>query len=431
MNRNKLSWSEHYADRPVNPQQAALWQAQIQPPAPPVAPSPSQGSGPGIRNPWIDGLPRRARGSRRGLVIFLLLLALLLGVSILYGVLIGPPDYYYAPGGSDSSSLLSDGGMETSIPTISGGSTRLVLTEVHGASLTAGEVFQKVNPAVVSVIAADGSGGASIGTGVLFTSDGFFLTNAHVIDGATSCTALLSDGRQYEARLVGYDYMRDVAVLKAIDAVGLPAAELGDSSTLSVGDKVYAIGNPLGLELRSTLTDGIVSYIDRDVRIGGRTMTLIQTNAALNKGNSGGPLINEYGQVIGINAAKMSAGTGETGVEGLGFAIPTETVAYLANQILEYGHSLADTSLGITVQAIGETGDEVQGVLVVMVNEGSCAEAAGVQPGDVIIAADNQAVTTTGDLLAVRRGHSPGEKMDLTILRGTNTLTLTVVLDAL
>ena len=98
---------------------------------------------------------------------------------------------------------------------------------------------------------------------------------------------------------------------------------------------------------------------------------------------------------------------------------------------MEYGHSLADTSLGITVQAIGETGDEVQGVLVVMVNEGSCAEAAGVQPGDVIIAADNQAVTTTGDLLAVRRGHSPGEKMDLTILRGTDTLTLTVVLDAL
>ena len=98
---------------------------------------------------------------------------------------------------------------------------------------------------------------------------------------------------------------------------------------------------------------------------------------------------------------------------------------------MEYGHYLADTSLGITVQAIGETGDEVQGVLVVMVNEGSCAEAAGVQPGDVIIAADNQAVTTTGDLLAVRRGHSPGEKMDLTILRGTDTLTLTVVLDAL
>ena len=327
--------------------------------------------------------------------------------------------------------LLSDGGMETSIPTISGGSTRLVLTEEHGASLTAGEVFEKVNPSVVSVIAADGSGGASIGTGVLFTSDGFFLTNAHVIDGATDCTALLSDGRQYEAKLVGYDYMRDIAVLKAIDAVGLPTAELGDSNTLSVGDKVYAIGNPLGLELRSTLTDGIVSYIDRDVRIGGRTMTLIQTNAALNKGNSGGPLINEYGQVIGINAAKMSAGTGETGVEGLGFAIPTETAAYLANQILQYGHSLADTSLGITVQAIGEPGDEVQGVLVVTVNESSCAEAAGVWPGDVITAADGQTVTTTSDLLAVRRSHSPDEEMELTILRGTDTLTVVVILDAL
>ena len=225
--------------------------------------------------------------------------------------------------------------------------------------------------------------------------------------------------------------MRDIAVLKAIDTVGLPTAELGDSNTLSVGDKVYAIGNPLGLELRSTLTDGIVSYIDRDVRIGGRTMTLIQTNAALNKGNSGGPLINEYGQVIGINAAKMSAGTGETGVEGLGFAIPTETAAYLANQILQYGHSLADTSLGITVQAIGEPGDEVQGVLVVTVNKGSCAEAAGVWPGDVITAADGQTVTTTSDLLAVRRSHSPDEEMELTILRGTDTLTVVVILDAL
>lgn len=240
---------------------------------------------------------------------------------------------------------------------------------------------------------------------------------------------LLADDRRYEAQLVGYDQKRDVAVLKAIDAADLPTAEIGDSTRLVEGDKVYAIGNPLGLELRGTLTDGIVSAINRDVKVGDRTMTLIQTNAALNEGNSGGPLINEYGQVVGLNVVKMSAGIGETVVEGLGFAVPSETVAYLANQILEYGAPLPDTSLGITVYAIGEEDGEVCGLMVYEVIDGSCADQAGIRPGDVILSADGEATLKTADLLAVRRSHAPGDEMELTVLRGIETITVTVILD--
>ena len=156
-------------------------------------------------------------------------------------------------------------------------------------------------------------------------------------------------------------------------------------------------------------------------------MTLIQTNAALNEGNSGGPLINEYGQVVGLNTVKMSANAGETGIEGLGFAIPADTVAYLANQILEYGET-RPTSLGITVQPINENGQ--QGLLVVEVTPGSCSEKAGIQAEDVILSADGRETRSTSDLLTVRRSHVPGEEMTITLLRGGETLTVTVVLDA-
>ena len=151
----------------------------------------------------------------------------------------------------------------------------------------------------------------------------------------------LADGSIFDAALVGYDAEQDLAVIKAQDtdgraAQGLPAAEFGDSDALSVGDPVYAIGNPLGVELRGTLTDGIVSAINRDVAVDGVTMTLIQTNAALNNGNSGGPLINVYGQVVGINTMKMGSSS-TTSVEGLGFAIPISSTAYMINDLIAHG----------------------------------------------------------------------------------------------
>lgn len=433
MERKERKWNDHYADRPVNEQQALLWQQQTRPqPATQYRPQQQACSGAevqdgAVRNPWLENLPKAApRGRKKGLAIFAALIALMLGATAAYWAAFGLPertneDVFFGELNARKETI--------TIPVISGGDTRLTLRKEHGDPLTAQEIYQKVNPAVVVVMAAQENGSAALGTGVIFTGDGFLLTNAHVIQGGQSCMILLSDDRRYEAKLVGYDEKRDVAVLKAIDAADLPTAEIGDSTQLVEGDKVYAIGNPLGLELRGTLTDGIVSAINRDVKVDGRTMTLIQTNAALNEGNSGGPLINEYGQVIGLNVVKMSAGVGETVVEGLGFAVPSETVEYLANQILQYGEPLPDTSLGIMVYSVGEEDSDVHGLMVYEVIDGSCAGEAGLRPGDVILSADGEVTLKTADLLAVRRSHAPGEAMVLAVLRGLDTITVTVILD--
>ncbi|MDY4966460.1 MAG: trypsin-like peptidase domain-containing protein [Dysosmobacter sp.] len=206
---------------------------------------------------------------------------------------------------------------------------RVELAAGHGEALTAEEVYARVNPATVTVVCDVSDTSASVGTGVIITADGYVLTNHHVVAGGRNCTVTLSDNVQYEAKYVVSDEVNDLAVLKIVDARDLPTAELGDSSLLTVGETVYAIGNPLGVELRGTFTDGLVSALDRDVDVDGRTMTLIQTNAALNSGNSGGPLINQYGQVVGINTIKMMSEF--SNIEGLGFAIPTQAIRRVVN----------------------------------------------------------------------------------------------------
>ena len=163
---------------------------------------------------------------------------------------------------------------------------RVELAAGHGEALTAEEVYARVNPATVTVVCDVSDTSASVGTGVIITADGYVLTNHHVVAGGRNCTVTLSDNVQYEAKYVVSDEVNDLAVLKIVDARDLPTAELGDSSLLTVGETVYAIGNPLGVELRGTFTDGLVSALDRDVDVDGRTMTLIQTNVALNSGNS-------------------------------------------------------------------------------------------------------------------------------------------------
>ncbi len=367
---------------------------------------------------------------RRGVWLFAAMLAVLVGATVIYSSFVEPAPF--VPDGSRGGSYEALDSREdgTTIPKTDGGSARLQMVRTHGEALTAKEIFQRVNPAVVTVAAVHKGGTASIGTGVIFTADGYLLTNAHVIEGGESCMVLLPDGRRYDASLVGYDLDEDVAVLKAMDASDLPTAEIGNSADLMEGDKVYAIGNPLGLELRNTLTDGIVSAVNRKVTVEGRVMTMIQTNAALNAGNSGGPLINEYGQVIGLNTVKMVTGFGEADVEGLGFAIPSETVEYLANQILRHGQSLPETSIGVTVSPLDRDGNRVEGLYVHIVAVGSCADTAGIRPDDIILTADGVPVTETYELLAVRHAHAPGEALVLTVRRGEETFTAAVVLDA-
>ena len=311
-----------------------------------------------------------------------------------------------------------DGTGETHIPAYpSGGDFRLRLTEGGETVLSAGEVYAMVNPTVVTVVSYLPSGSAGVGTGVIMSADGYIVTNFHVVEGGESCDVLLSNNYRCEAKIVGYDQENDLAVLK-VEETELPAAEFGSSDLLSVGDKAYAIGNPLGLKLRGTLTDGIISAINRDVDVDGVTMTLIQTNAALNSGNSGGPLINQYGQVVGINAVKMvSNEQGEAIVEGLGFAIPSSTVAHIVNCLIATGEVTAEPILGITVQGQIVLEDGTVGIVVVEVNEGYGGEIAGIRPGDAVVAVDGEPVAVSNDIIRARRRYMAGEELPMTIYR--------------
>ena len=303
---------------------------------------------------------------------------------------------------------------------------RVELTSGHGDALTAEEVYARVNPATVTVVCNVSDTSASVGTGIIFTQDGYVLTNHHVVAGGRDCTVTLSDNVQYEAKYVAGDEVNDLAVLKIMGAGDLPAAEMGDSSLLTVGEKVYAIGNPLGVELRGTFTDGIVSALDRDVDVDGRTMTLIQTNAALNSGNSGGPLINQYGQVVGINTIKMMSEY--SNIEGLGFAIPTQAIRRVVNQLLTDGEIPPEPLLGITVDVMGTLlPDGTVGARIDSVSEGGAGDRAGLQADDVIVKAGGEAVRGSGDVLRVRKNYRVGEEMPMTVWRDGEYLD--VVLD--
>lgn len=334
------------------------------------------------------------------------------------------------PNDGDASSIVDLGGqVQTTIPKVKAPKgMRLQIENGHGEALTIQEVYAKVNPSVITVV-ADDHNGSNVGTGVIMTSDGYFITNAHVINGARSCWIITASGMTYDAKLVGYDEEQDLAVLKAVSAQNLPAATFGNSDNAVVGDTVYAIGNPLGVELRGTLTNGIISAVNRDVEMDGRTLTLLQTNAALNSGNSGGPLINEYGQVIGINVMKMTNHDleHEATVEGLGFALPISDMAFVVNDILNYGYFRGTPTIGIMVATVfaedGSTYVEIQSVM-----EDTGAQKAGLQAGDLVLAADGVEVKTTTDLLMVRRNHGVGEAVVLTIRRGDQVFDAEVVL---
>ncbi len=311
--------------------------------------------------------------------------------------------------------------------------TRMSIVDAQSEILNAQQVFAKVCPATVTVM-AELEEGASVGTGIIMTEDGYILTNAHVVSGGKHCWVALSDGRSYDVELVGMDTNEDVAVLKAVDAKDLPVAEFGNSDRAQVGEAVYAIGNPLGLELRGTLTDGIISAVSRQLTVDGKTMCVIQTNAALNNGNSGGPLINQYGQVIGMNTLKMGNKglskemTKEATVEGLGFALPISDVFYVVNDLIAYGEYRGAPAIGITV--VTEQGDGMTAVTVYEVANDSGAKKAGIQPGDVVLKADGVELHDTGDLLVVRRSHVVGDTVKLTIQRDGKIMDVDVVLQA-
>ena len=297
-------------------------------------------------------------------------------------------------------------------------------------TLTLREIYIKCSPSVVSITSESRSGSSS-GSGVIFSEDGYVVTNYHVIENGESYTVLLADERSQPARLVGSDPTSDLAVLQ-VNATDLTPAEFGDSDDVYVGDNVVAIGDPLGVEFRGTMTNGIVSAINRNVNVNGRTMNLIQTNAALNSGNSGGPLINSCGQVIGINTIKIGAFTDSAGVEGLGFAIPSAVVKDIVSQILDQGYVSGRPFLGITGERLSVFYQRYYrlpaGLYVTAVAEGSSAADVGIVPGDILLSIDGTNIRTQNELDTALYHYAAGDQMDIVIYRSGYTMQATLTL---
>ena len=275
------------------------------------------------------------------------------------------------------------------------------------------------------------STGVSTGSGFILTEDGYVVTNFHVIEGATAVKVVLHDGKSHPAEVIGYDSTNDIALLK-MEAEGLDAVELGSSDELIVGDQVVAIGNPLG-ELTSTLTVGYVSAKERSVSTDGTVMNMIQTDAAINSGNSGGPLFNMKGQVVGITTAKYSgASSSGATIEGIGFAIPINDVLDEIDDLAEFGY-IKSAYLGVMVQNMDPSVADIYGLpvgaYVAGVEEGFCAQKAGIQPKDIIVSVGDVTISTLSDLTRALRDYEPGERVKVGIYRAGQTLELTVVLD--
>lgn len=298
------------------------------------------------------------------------------------------------------------------------------IAEKEGKELTTQEIAVKAGPAVVGVLSqvqgysfwGQATLGRSTGSGVVVSENGYIVTNYHVIENAVNVKVVLNNGVEHEAKVVGYDAESDLAVLK-IEAKDLTFVTFGDSSSVMVGERAVAIGNPLGTELMGTVTQGIISAVNRTVTVDDKTMTLLQTDAAINSGNSGGALLNAYGELIGINTIKMSA----TGVEGLGFAIPSNQVKQIVDDVMQYGYVRGRLVIGVSgtniTEKLASYYDLPVGFYVSEVIEGYGAYLAGIQPGDVIIKCDGVVTENIDQINAQRDTHKVGDTMTITVVR--------------
>ena len=328
----------------------------------------------------------------------------------------GDEDYAYRQPGHDEEKL------DTTPPAIpraeTGTGVTVELRPDSGESLTYTQIYDKNLPSMVSIQAEDAKS-YSTGTGVVLTADGYLITNAHVVAGADKVQVACADNRVLDAALVGFDAREDLAVLK-VEADDLTPAEFGDSFALRCGDPVAAIGDPLGY--RSTITDGIVSALDRDVEVDGTSMVLIQTSAAINMGNSGGALINQYGQVVGITTVKIVTDDGSA--ESLGFAIPSRRVKYVADSLIA-GKQVRRGIFGFTVLTRTAQGG---GLTLDSVDKTSDAYAKGLRAGDVLTAADGQSLNAVEDLVRLKQSMGAGDTVSLTYVRSGQSRTVSVAL---
>ena len=362
-----------------------------------------------------------------------------LGAGLVLGTCFGVP--------SIRNNLLNvDTNKSTISTSASSGQINTTQISLEEYSSTGIAVAQKVQPSIVGIkveytvnsifMMQQGTASAE-GSGIIISEDGYILTNNHVINSTSSSSYyeigsankvtvyLYNDTTEYSATVVGTDAETDLAVIK-IDKTGLPAAELGDSDTIQVGEFSMAIGNPLGMQ--SSVTGGLISALNREVTDSdGKTYKLIQTDAAINSGNSGGALVNSQGQVIGINTLKVSA----TGVEGMGFAIPINAAKPIYEQLIQY-NKVKRPYIGISGRDLDKItasrNNLVEGIYVVSVEEYSAAEKAGIIAGDVIIKADGKEIKTMNELNEIKNTHNIGDSMTVTINRNGHEKDITITL---
>lgn len=310
------------------------------------------------------------------------------------------------------------------------GEVTVEISPITGKELTLQEIYEKVSPAVVGITCYYDGEKYSWGTGVVFRADGYVITNTHVLEGADAAMVIFADGRELEAVLLGSDDASDIAVLK-VEGEDLPFADFGNSDQLKVGDEAIAIGNPLGEDYAGTMTNGIISAINRNITYNGHTMTLLQTNAALNEGNSGGPLINSRGQVIGITNMKIMSSYYTT-VEGIGFAIPSTVVKEIADQLIAGGVVLGEPTIGIVAGSVSSQAMETYGlpagVYVTEVNDGSDAKEKGLQEGDIILEVNDIPVTSVAEVNLIKEDLAVGDELKLKVYREGDTFEVTIEL---
>lgn len=376
----------------------------------------------------LDGKKNGPRKRSRGLIVFTVALICVLSVGLvaLAGASIysannveEPTEEIVQDENASSGEAAASAGGELSI------NTRPEVSEsapVEGA-MSIPQVAEAVLPSVVGVIKYDNDQYFEIsgyGSGIVMSADGYIITNAHVVAGGTGFKVQFTDGEAFDAEMIGFDTVTDLAVLK-IDAADLTPAVFGDSDSIRVGETVVAIGNPAGMELASSVTSGIVSAVNREVQTSNYNMTYIQTDAAINPGNSGGALVNEFGQVIGINSSKIVA----AGYEGIGFAIPITSAKPVIDDIIANGRVTGRVMLGITCRVVDEVDArnyQIQmGLMIDSIDDSSDLVAGGVQRGDILTHIDGERVYDLTGVRNVLDKHKPGDAVTLTLYRRIGT----------
>ena len=346
-----------------------------------------------------------------------------------------------ASGGATNGGAQDNGGSGTVLDTqiVGNGGSTPVKSEYTGDTLSAEEIYAMGVKACVGIrtdvtqnIFGQVTSSAISGSGFVISSDGYILTNYHVIETADEqgleITVTFYDGQSYTAKIVGKDAENDVALIK-MDAQNLPTLVINTTGDLLVGQQVYVIGNPLG-ELTYSMTGGIVSALDREISVESNvSINMFQTDAAINSGNSGGPVLNDKGEVIGIASAKYAS----TGVEGLGFAIPIEDAMNIVDDLVQYGYVRGKPYFGISVRTMTDSVAQyynwAAGAYVVKVDENSCAATAGLKVGDIITKLDDTEVTSSSDLIKAKHEYTAGDTAHLTVYRNGEYIQLVITFD--